>query len=152
MNIRDIDPYRLYALSEDELAEYLAMKAKERAAKERAAKDPLLGERLKTVRVLWRQPDTLALWGVPYDMREGQSPYDLWKREVLLRGSNVPLPVWTLPDWIWLGSPGWWGPYVRGGSERTAIEAFLAGLPEGAIPNGPCEWSRIDVDPSKEGA
>jgi hypothetical protein len=26
-------------------------------------------ENLSAIRVLYRQPDTLALWGVPYDMR-----------------------------------------------------------------------------------
>ena len=37
-------------------------------------------EKLDSVVILWRQPDTLALWGIPYKMREdgGQQPYDLW--------------------------------------------------------------------------
>ncbi len=154
MNIDDVDPHRLYCLSDDELNEYLATTAKERRirgaavqAQIDAAKDSHLAERLETIRVLWRQPDVLALWGVPYDMRKGQSPRDVWEgRRAPFNGISLRAPG-PSDGWIWLGSPGWWGPYPAGSSERAAIESFLAKLPESTIPNRPYEWLRIDGEP-----
>lgn len=125
-------------------------------------------ENLAQIRVLYRQPDTLALWGIPYDMRAdvGQQPRDierareeskekmfgrversLRRRPARTRTSGATLPPRVYQDphegWIWLGQPGWWGPYAAGSPERLAVEAFLAGLPEGAVPEGPCEWTRL---------
>lgn len=93
--------------------------------------------------VLWRQPDTMSLWGIPYRMRPGQQPYDLWKA----RRDYVPLPPGhygappiNLDDWVWLGSPGWWGDMSNIRSER--IEAFAQRYPS-LIPQGPCEWTDL---------
>ena len=32
-----------------------------------------------SIKILFRSPDTLTLWGIPYEMRPGQSPGDLWR-------------------------------------------------------------------------
>ena len=113
-------------------------------------------ENLAQIRVLYRQPDTLALWGIPYDMRAdvGQQPRDIERarersnnEKVWRIGRPYPIPANPYQDphegWIWLGQPGWWGPYEAGSPERLAVEAFLAGLPAGAVPGGPCEWTRL---------
>lgn len=111
-------------------------------------------DNLAKIRVLYRNLDTLALWGIPYDMRAdvGQQPRDIERarersNDGLFRHhpSTIPRPEYQDPHegWIWLGQPGWWGPYDAGSPERLAIEAFLAGLPKGAIPEGPCEWTRL---------
>ncbi len=98
-------------------------------------------EKLKSIVVLWRQPDLLTLWGIPYDMRPGQQPYDLWKA---WRDYVPPLPGWygskriCLDDWVYLGEPGWWGTLTR--EDQKLIEEFLAKHKDD-IPHGPCEWS-----------
>lgn len=84
---------------------------------------------LDKIVVLWRQPDTLALWGIPYAMRDEcqQTPYDLWKSS---RGEGygptAPRYRADLSDWIWLGSPGWWGGHLP--ESRIAIQVWLAPL------------------------
>ena len=96
--------------------------------------------------VLWRQPDTLSLWGIPYRMRPGQQcPLDLWRA----RESYIPLPLGhygakpiNLDDWVWLGSPGWWGEMSAGNARREAIEAFVRQNPTW-IPDNPCEWTDL---------
>lgn len=84
------------------------------------------GLALNTIKVLYRQPDTLALWGIPYEMRRGQQPRDLWER----RGDS----------WIWLGSPGWYGSMSK--SDQAAVKAFLDQHRE-AVPENPHEWSLL---------
>lgn len=83
---------------------------------------------LASIRVLWRQPDTMALYGIPYGMRTdvGQSPHHI--REEFRKG------------WIWLGSPGWFGSLTP--SERAETEEFLTAH-AAEIPEGPCEWCPI---------
>lgn len=90
-------------------------------------------ERLREVQVLWRQPDTMALWGIPYGMRPGQSPYDLH------RAGNTR-------GWIWLGSPGWWGSLSR--KDQEEIQSWLATLED--IPQGPAEWVDVEVSERRE--
>jgi hypothetical protein len=90
---------------------------------------------LASVEVLWRQPDTLALWGIPYGMRAGQAPYDIWRAR-----RDGPARV-GVSDWIWLGQPGWWGDLSR--ERRAAVEAYLAALDPDVIPGGPCEWAEV---------
>ena len=34
---------------------------------------------LESIKVLFRAPDSLTLYGISYDMREGQAPGDLWR-------------------------------------------------------------------------
>lgn len=79
--------------------------------------------------VLWRQPDTLTLWGIPYDMRRdcGQSPGDLWAAQ------PFPRPGW-------LGSPG------RAAGPREGWRIISAGEAASygdAVPQAPGEWSRL---------
>lgn len=97
---------------------------------------------LDTIVVLWRQPDTLALWGIPYAMREGQSPGDLWRAR---EAHKVPRPGHygsqriDLSDWICLGWPGWWGSIPR--EEQAEIKTWLDGR---EVPQNPCEWTTVD--------
>lgn len=105
---------------------------------------------LSKIRVLWRQSDTMSLWGIPYEMRTevGQSPRDIVKAEW---PSKRPWTHGKAPpekssgqvpsDWIWLGSPGWWGSMTP--EEIAATEAFLASLPAGLIPEWPNEFVSI---------
>lgn len=77
---------------------------------------------LATIKVLYRQNDTMSLWGIPYEMCRncGQSPDDIIDRR----------------EWIYLGGPGWWGsiPLPR----IAAIKKYLSELL--AIPSHPNEW------------
>src|SRR3990167_2877417 len=84
---------------------------------------------LSTIRVLFRAPDSLALWGIPYEMNREvrQQPMDLFRAH----GG-------ALPGWIYLGSPGWWGAMTR--DEQAEVTAFLAGRD---VPCNPCEWDTI---------
>ena len=99
--------------------------------------------KLNSIVVLYRQPDTLALWGIPYAMRPGQQPRDLFRAH----RDYVPPPPGhygrkqiDISDWIWLGSPGWWGTLSK--EEQGEIEAFLRSH-EGDIPQGPDKWRDI---------
>lgn len=81
---------------------------------------------LSSIRVLYRAPDTLCLYGIPYKMRPGQSPRDIWGyRDHPEHG------------WIWLGSCGWFGDMSK---ERQAeVKAFLRAHHD-EIPQWPFEW------------
>jgi len=65
---------------------------------------------LDTIRVLYRRDDSLELFGVPYKMRPGQGPKDIF------RAGNAK-------GWVWLGGPGWWGSMTKG--EQALVKAFL---------------------------
>ena len=102
---------------------------------------------LSKIKVLWREPDVMSLWGIPYEMRQGQSPRDLYlaewptKRpwtEHYGRGQPEKLSRQVPSGWIWLGTPGWWGSLSS--EDQAAIQAFLAGIPKDMIPSGPGEW------------
>ncbi len=103
-----------------------------------------IAERLANIRVLFRQSDVMALWGIPYDMRPGQSPADIRRAH-----DNYRAPAYghygakqvDLSDWVWLGNPGWW--YNMSAEDTYAIRAWLARLPEGTIPGGPNEWCTL---------
>lgn len=82
-------------------------------------------ELLATIRVIYCAPETLSLYGIPYEMRPGQAPRDI---RTDLRG-----------DWIWLGSPGWWGMLSK--IEQDHVRVFLdARAPKGTCPENPNEW------------
>ena len=101
---------------------------------------------LTTLRTLYRDSQTLALWGIPYRMRSGQSPRDIWENarrsqeEALTRppgtygATERPCPP---ADWVWLGSPGWWGHLAP--EDRTTVKEFLA-QHRHHIPGNPHEW------------
>lgn len=73
------------------------------------------------IRILYRQDDSLALYGLPYLMRTGigQQPQDI---NELRRG-----------DWICLGAPG---------RETPETLAWLASLAD--VPEGPHEWCVVE--------
>lgn len=105
---------------------------------------------LNTIRVLWRQPDLMALWGIPYAMRPGQSPRDLWigrlvpDRTFVGYGKHVYRPG-PREGWIWLGQPGWWGNLSS--EAQAAIVAFLEPLRKAdLVPTGPGEWQDVTVE------
>lgn len=83
-------------------------------------------ENLARIRVLFRDADTLSLWGLPYEMRLGQAPRDVHRNH---RG-----------EWIWLGQPGWFGSMTP--EERRAVEEFLAAHDD-KIPRGAYEWCTL---------
>jgi hypothetical protein len=100
-------------------------------------------ESLQAIKVLYRAPDTLALWGIPYDMRPGQAPRDLQRA----RDSWTPArpghygskPI-DLSNWIFLGYPG-----SRGSLTAVEGETIAAYLTDKAadIPGNPCEWVKV---------
>ncbi len=99
--------------------------------------------KLDSIRVLYREADTLALWGIPYKMRPEQSPRHLKQAQ---RDWKAPKPGWhgsnqiDLSDWIWLGNPGW--DYDIPEPERVRIKAFLAKHKD-LIPGNPHEWVEL---------
>lgn len=108
---------------------------------------PITSETLASIRVLYRQPDTMALWGIPYDMRPGQAPLDLWRSRTIPDtakltigwfGSTLSSPG-PREDWIWLGSPGWYRHMTK--EEQGLVKAWLPTLED--IPSGPCEWCKV---------
>ena len=87
---------------------------------------------LRSIKILFRAPESLALWGIPYRMREGQEPSDLHR-------------AGRTEKWIYLGGPGWYGNMSR--SEQRRVKAFLRPLERRKlIPGNPYEW----VDLTKE--
>lgn len=105
-------------------------------------------EQLSRIKVLWRQPDTLSLWGIPYDMRPGQSPYDLWRSTTIADtaaaacgryGYRITTPG-PRPGWLWLGRPGWWGGIT--GNEQDTLKLWLAVVAD-YIPGNACEFDAI---------
>lgn len=87
---------------------------------------------LSEIKVIWCQPVTGALWGIPYDMRPGQSPYDLF------RCGRALGRYWEC-DWLYLGRV-----MTRTPDDQAAVDAFLAEHKDD-IPQSPCEWSRLDT-------
>jgi hypothetical protein len=91
----------------------------------------------------------MALYGVPYDMRPGQAPRDLVAAEwpgKIQPGERRAAPrkyAGSVPDdWVWLGSPGWWGTLSL--EDQRAVVSFLKPLREkDLVPTGPNEWSPL---------
>lgn len=100
---------------------------------------------LSKIRVLFRAPDTLDLWGVPYDMRPGQSPRDLWQAPRPVRDAERARCGYKerrdgpREDWIYLGTPG--------GHDRVEetepVKSFLA-RHAADIPHNPYEWTTLE--------
>jgi len=95
---------------------------------------------LESIKILWRQPDNGALWGIPYETRSGQQPYDLWRAH---RDYVAPRPGWygskqiSLEDWVYLGDYEW-----HPEKDWENIKAFLE-MHKDLIPQGPNEWSSL---------
>lgn len=94
---------------------------------------------LETIRVLYREKGTRALFGIPREMRPGQTPEDVRREYERQLYSGYPVRI-TTKDWIWLGAPGEWGD--MGGPNRKAVEAFLRQHAE-LVPHGPSEWTTL---------
>ncbi len=118
--------------SAESAARYAEVVTERRLRRERG--EFLTKEKLDKIVVLWRQPDLMALWGIPYSMREecGQTPKHLWDARHRFYEKPISNRVYArsnptnLDDWIWLGSPGWWGGHLP--ESQVAIEIWLAPL------------------------
>jgi hypothetical protein len=102
-----------------------------------------------TLRVLFRCPTSFTLWGIPYEMRSGQQPGDLYRAAWPGgRGSSLPRKVERAApaDWVYLGSPGWFQ-----GSEayQARVREFLATLE--TVPGHPWEWCAVERKEKVEG-
>jgi hypothetical protein len=102
-------------------------------------------ESLAGIKTLFMQPETLGLWGIPYEMRPGQSPGDIWRAQ---RDYVPPRTGWYgskqvgLDDWIWLGCPGWYGTMPRV-EQVLAIDFSARCWSVHALPQGPNEWTDL---------
>ena len=99
--------------------------------------------KLARIKILFRRDDSLTLYGIPYDMRPGQQPGDLWRAHrdyVPTRYGAFGSKNIDLSDWVYLGEPGWFGIW-----DAEAIRLIKAWLEKHAeeIPNNPFEWTRI---------
>lgn len=105
---------------------------------------------LSKIVVLYRDRN-LQLWGIPYRMREeiGQTPRHLQEPG----GRSGPLPAgWygsqsreeqsahNTRDWVWLGSPGWFGSMSAADMEQ--VKAYLQAH-KADVPRGFFEWSYV---------
>jgi len=98
--------------SEDEALQHLA---------NLTGKKIKIANNLKDIKVLYREGDgSMKLWGVPYEMRSGQSPKDL-------KDAN------NTKDWIYLGVPG---------AEEEDVKEFLESVKD-RVPDHPGEWDTI---------
>ncbi len=90
---------------------------------------PATSENLALIRVLFRAPDTLHLYGIPYEMRAdvNQSPRDLWNAPHADRPPRY--------GWVALG--------LCVGPQPEPIASWLATIPHDAIPMGPYEWTSL---------
>ncbi len=98
---------------------------------------------LERVVVLYRQSDTMSLWGIPYAMRPGQSSRDLARsdaREPVRPGHYGTPPSNYMAAWIWLGSPGWYG--TMDPECIAKVKAFCEKHKD-SIPQSPEEWSTL---------
>jgi hypothetical protein len=94
---------------------------------------------LDTIRILFRAPDSLQLFGIPYEMDRtiGQEPRHLWiaarERNSLSRPSMVgPSPT---AGWIYIAE------------DEPDMLAWLSTLDD--VPQNPCEWCECKpaIDP-----
>jgi hypothetical protein len=78
------------------------------------------------IRILYRDGN-LQLWGIPYLLRPGQSPRDIQRAHeeyVPPRyGHHGGRRSVGTGDWIWLGTPGWYGSYSD--ADVVLIKTFL---------------------------
>ena len=99
---------------------------------------------LSKIRVLYRDGNgSMGLWGIPYDMRPGQSPRDLRRAHESYsppRPGSYGAKQVDLSDWVWLGSPGWYGSMTA--DEIAEVKRYLTWFRD-AVPNGPNEFSEL---------
>lgn len=82
-------------------------------------------EVLESIKILFMAPDTLALYGIPYLMREdvGQEPRHLWE-------------AGNTKGWVYLGYPGWF----YGSTEDHALAEAFKAKHKNILPQNPYEW------------
>jgi hypothetical protein len=91
----------------------------------------ITAQKLAKVRVLYREPDSMSLWGIPYAMRTGQEPRHL--RE-----------AGNTKGWLWLGCPGWYGNMAK--AEQALVQDYVAQARAGGlVPEWPNEYSEVIV-------
>lgn len=103
-------------------------------------------ELMDSIQVLYRDPILGNLWGIPYNMREGQEPTNIWNGKTMqdpmhpppvYRGYTVPDPG-PQEDWVYLADAF---VEVLSPEERKIIEEFFAPIEEkGWMPKGFREW------------
>ncbi len=103
-----------------------------------------LTEKLASIKVLFRAPDTLTLWGIPYEMRHdcGQEPKHLFvahRDYVPPKYEYGPKRI-DISDWVYLGEPGWYFTYTH--EEIEQIKAFVDSHKD-AVPGNPYEWATL---------
>jgi len=108
---------------------------------------------LDRVEIFFRAPYNLYLFGIPYRMREGQQPGDLWRAEDEWEerhgapkpwGYGSPKPD-ILKGWLLIPEPGT-GTFDKLASEdQRRVRAFLA-RHRVAVPQNPSEWSELSHD------
>lgn len=90
-------------------------------------------ENISKIRVLFRAPDTLTLYGVPYEMREGQAPRDIFVG---------PFKDRFVGEWVYLGEPGWFG--LADAAQVKLAKQFIEALKlTDDVPSGSYEWVRL---------
>lgn len=115
--------------------------------------------KIDSIHVLYRRPDSLCLYGIPYAMRPGQSPRDLIRAEWPAKSHERYMPPLKrsgeLPsDWIYLGTNThahkgeilipWWSGDTSTSDPRPDIKAFLTAHAD-SIPDGPGEWCSLEA-------
>lgn len=89
-------------------------------------------EVLDSIQVLYRDPDRGSLYGIPYEMREGQSPTDLWRGRTRQDPLHMPPTYlgYTIPDpgpregWVWLPHTSYRAHLSE--EEKCLLEEFMA--------------------------
>jgi hypothetical protein len=89
---------------------------------------PVTQEILDSFVYLWRENMTLALYGIP--------------RELKHPGHFDAFPPEHRRDWVWLGTPGWYGDVDN--REKNLIARYIARMESiGALPEYPNEWTDV---------
>ena len=96
--------------------------------------------------VLWRHPYNGWLYGIPYAMRPGQSPTDIWRgpsvrvRSMVVRGDCMLVEDMNTGEVV----PAEWKLiYERDPVVASMLRELEARDDWGGVPSQPYEWSRM---------
>lgn len=110
-------------------------------------------ETIDGIRTVFRDASSGSLWGIPYTMNHeiGQTPKHIWDGRTMpdpmhppptYIGYTIPDPG-PAPDWVWLGTPGWFGSMNR--EEIELVKAFQERLrAEDLMSQWPGEWQEVE--------
>jgi RNA-splicing ligase RtcB len=110
-------------------------------------------ETIDSIQTVFRDHQGGGLWGLPYKMRHeiGQNPRHLWEGRRSPDPAHQP-PVYIgytistpgpLPEWVWLGTPGWYGSMTK--EEQELVNRFVDRLrSDGLLPQWPGEWQEVE--------